>query len=66
MEDIAQSIQSMTFLARSEAIFTVRKSNGHDVPLEILADHNGIDIHDRHSAFETFASKSRNRQHYCR
>ena len=34
-------------------------------PLGILADHNGTDIHDRHSAFETFASKSKNDQQYC-
>ena len=36
----------------------VEPDNGHEVPQEILADHNGRDIHDRHSAFETFASKS--------
>ena len=54
-----------TFLTKSELIFAIRKSNGHEVPQEILADHNGTDIHDRHSAFETFASKSRNHQQYC-
>ena len=54
-----------TFLTKSESIFAIRKSNGHEVPLEILADHNGTDIHDRHSAFETFASKSKNHQQYC-
>ena len=54
-----------TFLTKSEAIFTVKKSNGHEVPLEILDDHKGVDIHDRHSAFEKFASKSKNDQQYC-
>ena len=52
------------FLTKSESIFAIRKSNGHEVPLEMLADHKGIDIHDRHSALETFASKSKNDQQY--
>jgi len=30
-----------------------------------IADYNGIDIHDRHFAFETFASKSINMLQYC-
>ena len=50
---------------KSQSIFAIRKSNGHEVPMEILADHKGVDIHDRHSAFETFASKSKNDQQYC-
>ncbi len=54
-----------TFLTKTEAIFHVSKGNGHEVPLEMLKDHNGTDVHDRHSAFETFASKSGNDQQYC-
>jgi hypothetical protein len=54
-----------TFLTRSEAIFVVRKSNGHEVPMDILRDHKGTDIHDRHSAFETMAFKTNNDQQYC-
>ena len=38
-----------TFLTKTEAIFKITRSNGHDVPLETLKDHNGVDIHDRHS-----------------
>ena len=38
----------------------------HDVPLTVLGKHNGIDIHDRHSAFETLAGKTGNDQQYCR
>ena len=54
-----------TFLTRSEAIFHISKGNGHEVPLELLKDHEGTDIHDRYSAFETFASKTNNDQQYC-
>ena len=54
-----------TFLTRSEAIFHISKGNGHEVPLELLKDHEGTDIHDRYSAFETMASKTNNDQQYC-
>ena len=54
-----------TFLTKTEAIFLVSKSNGHEVPMEMLAEHKGTDIHDRHSAFETMASKTNNDQQYC-
>ena len=54
-----------TFLTKSEATFRISRSNGHDVPLETLNDDNGVDIHDRHSAFETLASKTNNDQQYC-
>jgi transposase len=54
-----------TFLTRSEAIFHISKGNGHEVPLELLKDHEGTDIHDRYSAFETFASITNNDQQYC-
>ena len=54
-----------TFLTKSESIFHISRSNGHDVPLTVLGKHNGIDIHDRHSAFETLAGKTGNDQQYC-
>ena len=54
-----------TFLTKTEAIFVVRKGNGHEVPMEMLAEHKGTDIHDRHSAFETLASRTNNDQQYC-
>ncbi|MGC8699256.1 MAG: IS66 family transposase, partial [Candidatus Acidifodinimicrobium sp.] len=37
----------------------------HEVALEILGKHSGTDIHDRYSAFETLASKTKNPQQYC-
>ncbi|MHB1493524.1 MAG: IS66 family transposase [Thermoplasmataceae archaeon] len=54
-----------TFLTKSESIFIISRSNSHVVPLTVLGDHKGTDIHDRHSAFETFAEKTGNDQQYC-
>ena len=53
------------FLTKSEAVFHTSKGNGHEVPLDILREHNGTDIHDRHSAFETLAKATGNEQQYC-
>ena len=53
------------FVTKAEAIFHTAKSNNHEVALTILKKHNGTDIHDRYSAFETLASKTRNTQQYC-
>ncbi|EQD62955.1 transposase, unclassified family protein, partial [mine drainage metagenome] len=54
-----------TFVTKSEAIFRITKSNNHEVPLAVLGDHKGTDVHDRHSAFETLAKKTGNDQQYC-
>jgi transposase len=54
-----------TFLTKSEAIFHISRGISHEVPLEVLGEHNGTDIHDRHSAFETLAKKTGNDQQYC-
>ena len=54
-----------TFLTKSEAIFHISKGNGHEVPMEVLKDHEGTDVHDRHSAFETLAKVTGNDQQYC-
>ncbi|SIM83957.1 IS66 family transposase [Cuniculiplasma divulgatum] len=54
-----------TFLTETEAIFHISRGNGHDVPMEVLGEHNGTDVHDRHSAFETLAKETGNNQQYC-
>jgi transposase len=54
-----------TFVTRGEAIFKIDGSNGHYVPLSVLGEHKGTDIHDRHSAFETLAKETGNDQQYC-
>jgi hypothetical protein len=33
--------------------------------MEVLGEHNGTDVHDRHSAFETLAKETGNNQQYC-
>ncbi len=53
-----------TFLTKSEAVFHISRCNGHEVPLEVLKDHNGTDVHDRHSAFESLAKATGNDQQY--
>ena len=53
------------FVTKGEAIFHTSKSNSHDVPLTVLGKHEGTDVHDRHSAFETLARKTGNDQQYC-
>ena len=40
-------------------------NNNHEVALTVLKKHDGTDIHDRYSAFETLASKTHNKQQYC-
>ncbi len=54
-----------TFVTKGEAIFIVAESNSHEVALKVLGKHNGTDVHDRFSAFETLASKTHNDQKYC-
>ena len=53
-----------TFLTRSDAIFDLSNGNGNQVPLEVLADDEGTDIRDRHSAFETMNKNDDNDQQY--
>ena len=53
------------FVTKAEAIFHTAKSNNHEVALTVLKKHDGTDIHDRYSAFETLASKTGNTQQYC-
>ena len=52
------------FVTKAEAIFHNAKSNNHEIALTILGEHNGTDIHDRYSAFDTMASKTKNHQQY--
>ncbi|MEM0136786.1 MAG: transposase [Thermoplasmatales archaeon] len=53
------------FVTKADVIFHTAKSNNHEVALAILGKHSGTDIHDRHSAFETLASKTGNTQQSC-
>jgi hypothetical protein len=54
------------FITEGVALYEIAQSRAHTVPLDVLGkDHNGVDIHDRFSAYETLASKCRNPQQYC-
>ena len=53
------------FVTKGEAIFHVSGSNNHEVALDLLGKHSGTDVHDRHSAFETLAGRTKNPQQYC-
>lgn len=54
------------FITKGAALYEIAQSRAHTVPLEVLGkDHNGVDIHDRFSAYETLARKCRNPQQYC-
>ncbi len=49
-----------------EGIYAVTRSNGHEVPLELVGtEAGGTDVHDRHSAFTTLARKTRRPQQDC-
>ncbi|MGC8692635.1 MAG: IS66 family transposase [Thermoplasmata archaeon] len=54
-----------TFVTRDSALFSITDKNNYEVPESILGAHKGVDIHDRYSAFETFAKISKNEQQYC-
>jgi len=54
------------FITKGAALYKVAQSRAHTVPLDVLGkDHEGVDIHDRFSAYETLARKCGNVQQYC-
>jgi transposase len=54
------------FITKGAALYEVAQSRAHTVPLKVLGkDHEGVDIHDRFSAYETLERKCGNPQQYC-
>lgn len=54
------------FVSKGEALYKIASSRGHKVPLKVLGKkHNGVDIHDRFSAYKTLAQKTKNLQQDC-
>jgi len=54
------------FITKYESVFLIEEKRDHKVPLGILGtDSNGVDIHDRFSAYDTLASKTKNVQQIC-
>jgi hypothetical protein len=54
------------FVTKGEALYKIASSRSHEVPLEVLGKrHNGVDIHDRFSAYKALARKTGNPQQDC-
>ena len=52
-----------TFVSKGITLYKVAYSRGHEVPLNLLGkNHEGVDIHDRFSAYKTLARKTKNIQ----
>ena len=54
------------FVTKGETLYKIASSRSHTVPLNVLGKkHNGVDIHDRFSAYTTLAEKTNNVQQDC-
>ena len=54
------------FITKYESVFHIAEKRNHQVPLGILGtEYNGVDIHDRFSAYDTLARKTKNVQQVC-
>lgn len=54
------------FVSKGETLYTIASSRSHKVPLNVLGKkHNGVDVHDRFSAYKTLAKKTKNPQQDC-
>ena len=53
------------FVTRGEAIFHIARSNNHEIAENMLKEHRGTDIHDRFSAFDTLARRTKLPQQLC-
>ena len=54
------------FITKCEALYIIAKTRSHDVPLGVLGKkHNGVDVHDRFSAYKALAKKTKNIQQDC-
>lgn len=53
------------FVTKGAALYKIASSRSHKVPLDVLGkEHNGVDTHDRFSAYKTLARKTKNPQQY--
>jgi len=54
------------FVTKYESIFTIAEKRDHEVPLGILGTEcGGVDVHDRFSAYDALAKKTKNGQQVC-
>jgi len=60
-----QNVWLWAFVTKGEVLYKIASKRNHRVPLEVLGKkHNGVDIHDRFSAYKTLARKTGNPQQY--
>lgn len=61
-----ENVYLWAFVTKWEAVYKIAASRGHEVPLKVLGKkHNGVDVHDRFSAYKTLAKKTKNPQQDC-
>jgi hypothetical protein len=61
-----ENAQLWVFVSKGETLYKIAYSRSHEVPLEILGKkHEGVDGHDRFSAYKTLARKTENPQQCC-
>lgn len=61
-----ENVWLWAFVTKGEALYKIASTRGHEVPEEVLGKkHNGVDIHDRFSAYKALAKKSGNPQQDC-
>lgn len=60
-----ENMDLWAFFTNMEAIFHIARNNGHEITMETLGEYEGTDIHNKFSAFETLASRSKNNQQCC-
>lgn len=61
-----ENAQLWAFVSKGETLYTIASSRSHKVPLKVVGKkHEGVDIHDRFSAYKTLARKTKNPQQYC-
>jgi RNA polymerase subunit RPABC4/transcription elongation factor Spt4 len=61
-----ENVYLWAFVTKWESVYKIAASRGHEVPLKVLGGkHNGVDVHDRFSAYKTLAKKTKNPQQDC-
>jgi len=61
-----ENAQLWAFVSKGETLYKIALSRGHEVPLKVVGKkHEGVDGHDRFSAYKTLARKTKNPQQYC-
>jgi hypothetical protein len=60
------NVQLWAFVTKWVTVYTIASSRAHTVPLQVLGiKHQGVDVHDRFSAYKTLARKTGNVQQDC-